>query len=685
MPRHSIYETFLSQQGVALFESAGEGQFVPLGSPPAWAKALWKVSSATSFPLAEKSPFLENFIQQAIEYWESRAAEPPESGVWTEQDSTGKEFNLEASSLWLDGKRILLVRNLGATFAARQQVFQTARDFLLAHERLIREIQKKEILLHCIVHDLSQPLTAMRGCFDLLLVETLPPNIAKFVNIGHRESLRQEQMIRGILEAFSADLSSQQSPGKDSAGPPDLAIAVHQAVEQFSPAFTERGIKLVADRRIDSSRDWHAIGDAPRIERIFGNLLENALRYTPRGSTVTVGIEDRGSSILAFVDDEGPGLPKDASTDRIFALFSKGKDRPGKAGLGLYFCKMTVERWGGTIGADNRPTGGSRFWFRLLRAQKPSSAPAPTPAPAATVSAEAPAQAPPSRPPAKRLPAPSKPLRMLIADDNETILELAAELLRARGHSVTAVSDGRAALTAFEKNKFDVILLDQEMPHLDGLETVRAMREREKKSGAHRASIISLTGNASPEDARRIQVAGFDALLPKPFDRNVLYQLVEGDSHGAPFESQTSPLPAAAPAIAPAPATPADLAAHLERITGGNDKLLRSMISTFLADVPKKLSAIRRALARKNAAQLASSAHSLKGAISIFHAPQSVAAARALEAMGRVGKLEAAPDEFRLLTADLGRLEGDLRGVLRKSSKLGGRKKGHKGRLTRKS
>lgn len=682
MSRHSIYETFLSQQGVALFESVDAGQFLSLGSPPSWAKSLWKISSGARAPLAEKSPFLENFVQQAAEYWDSRVAEPPESGVWTEQDPAGKEVNLEASAIWLDGKRILLVRNLGAAFAARQQVFQTARDFLLAHERLIREIQKKEILLHCIVHDLSQPLTAMRGCFDLLMVETLPPNISKFVNIGHRESIRQEQMIRGILEAFSADLSSQQAPGKDPAGPPDLAVAVRQAVEQFSPAFTERGIKLVADRRIDASRDWHAIGDAPRIERIFGNLLENALRYTPRGSTVTVGIEDRGSSILAFVDDEGPGLPKDASSERIFALFSKGKDRPGKAGLGLYFCKMTVERWGGTIGADNRPGGGSRFWFRLLRAPRPvPGAAQPDPA---EVQEALPSATPP-RAPAKSLPPPSKQLRILVADDNETILELAAELLRARGHSVTAVSDGRAALTAFEKNKFDVILLDQEMPHLNGLETVHAMREKEKNTGAHRTSIISLTGNASPEDARRIQDAGFDALLPKPFDRNVLFQLVEGNSSAGAPPSHPASQTEAAPAPAPSPANPAELAAHLERLTGGNKKLLRSMISTFLADVPKKTAAIRRALARNNASQLASSAHSLKGAIAIFNASTSVAATRALEAMGRVGNLQGAPDEFRVLTVDLDRLAADLRAVLRKSSRTVPQSKSHKSGSRRKS
>ena len=668
MSRHSIYESFLLQQGIALFESLPGGDFLPIGEPPAWAKSLWQVSAGTHFRPAEKSPFLENFLAEAVRFWDSHSGESPESGIWTEQDSAAKDFHLDAAALWLAGKRILLVRNLGSGFAARQQVYQTARDSLLAHERLIREIQKKEILLHCIVHDLSQPLTAMRGCFDLLLVETLPPSVSKFVNIGHRESLRQEQMIRGILEAFSADLSSQQSPGKDSAGPPDLAASVKSSVEQFSPAFTERGIRLVVDPRLDSSHDWHAIGDAPRVERIFGNLLENALRYSPSGSTVTVGIEDRGSSICAFVDDEGPGLPKDASHDRIFALFSKGKDRPGKAGLGLYFCKMTVERWGGTIGADNRSGGGSRFWFRLLRAPKTTLAAPPSPtSPVSTASAA---------PPPKPTLAPAKKLRILVADDNETILELAVELLRARGHSVTSVPDGRAALAQFDKHVFDVILLDQEMPRMNGLEAAHAMREREKKSGVRHSLIISLTGNATPEDSRRSLEAGFDAVLPKPFERTALYQLVESGRSAvasvasiAPPSDAASHAPASAQAAEASNAPGEDLATHLERITGGNPNLLRSLVSSFLSDAPKKISAIRRAIARKNAEELASSAHSLKGAVAIFNAQRPVAAARALEAMGRAHNLKGAAQEFRALSQSLRLLGADLRALLPASAK----------------
>ncbi|HKN59926.1 MAG TPA: response regulator, partial [Candidatus Acidoferrales bacterium] len=356
-----------------------------------------------------------------------------------------------------------------------------------------------------------------------------------------------------------------------------------------------------------------------------------------------------------FVDDEGPGLPEDASRDRIFALFGKGKDRPGKAGLGLYFCKMTVERWGGVIGADNRPGGGSRFWFRLPRALEKSATPQETPVPAeqlvsAPVSAGAPSEL--IRPP-------EKALRILVADDNDTIRELAAELLRARGHSVTGVADGRAALSAMDRAKPDVVLLDQEMPHMNGVETARAIREREK-SGGKRATIIALSGSALAEDKRHALDAGMDAFLAKPFDRGALFQIVETPAR--------APLAASFGETVPLAETGTDLRTHLQRVTGGSEKLLRSLISSFLADAPGKLSAIERAVAREDADALASSAHSLKGAIAIFNAQRSVSAARNLEGLGRARRLQGAGEEVRALKEDLARLERELRALLPQTS-----------------
>jgi signal transduction histidine kinase len=283
----------------------------------------------------------------------------------------GREFALEACALWLTGKRILFIQNPQSRYEERHQTLQTARDSLLEHERLQREIQKKEILLHCIIHDLSQPLTAMRGCFALLALTELPPDMKEVVEIAERQSQKQETMIRGILEAFSAELAAQQAFEQDPEKAPDIARCAQKTVEAFGSAFVERYAQIELDPALDLSRSWRVVGEESRLLRIYGNLVENALRHSPAGTKVTLGVVDEDRFLRGFVDDEGPGLPDDETATRLFALFAKGKgDRGGKAGLGLYFCKITVERWGGTIGCESRPSGGARFWFRLPRAQQ---------------------------------------------------------------------------------------------------------------------------------------------------------------------------------------------------------------------------------------------------------------------------------------------------------------------------
>jgi signal transduction histidine kinase/DNA-binding NarL/FixJ family response regulator len=672
----SLFEILLASQGHALFEHLGEGSFRPIGAYSDWCKRIWGEAAAVdaepanTLRLAEAAPFLENFLVDAAAFWDSHTEGSLQSGNWIEHTSDGDEIPLEASAVSLDGKSLLIVRNLSHTFAEQQQLYQTARDSLLEHETLIREIQKKEILLHCIIHDLTQPLTAMTGCFDLLSAEVLSDRVAGFVLTGRKESQRQEQMIRGILQAFSADLSGQQSADGKAVEVPDIAAIAAQAVKSFSAAFSAHGVRLQITPKLDLSRDWKVVGDASRMQRIFGNLLENAMRYTPRGKGVTVGVEDQGASVLAYVDDEGPGLPpgdaKGSSAGKLFALFAKGKDRPGKAGLGLYFCKVTVERWGGTIGAENRAQGGSRFWFRLPRASAASrQSPSANAATEKTVAAARVqedsvverAAAGPANSPATRT---TQPMRILIAEDNEANRELMSELLKTRGHIVVDVGDGAEALAALKKQSFDVLLMDEEMPGMGGIEATRAIRSAEtaSSSGKH-LYIIGITGNSTEDDEKRLLGAGMDAFFPKPVRMETLFQAVESRDRSKAKEIPTYPSEAV-----PGSATPAeDAATHLRRTTGGNEKLVRSLAKSFLADAPGKFSALRSAIAKKNADALGKTAHALKGALGIFGAPKAVALARSLEKMGRDGSVQGAAEIFRTLEEEFASLGHQLQAL----------------------
>ena len=672
MSANSIFESFLAGQGYALFEYLGDGDFRLLGEWPAWCANIWgaQPSGDQLISLGDKSPFLENFLVDAEEFWRTRAPGSANSGNWIERGADGREIPLEASARSLDGKRILLLQNLSETFGQQQQWFQTARNSLLEHEKLLQEFQKKEILLHCIVHDLTQPLSAMNGVFNLLDRENLPAALRKYVKAGERESQRQELMIRGILEAFSSDLAAQQT--RDSSVPeaPDLVACAKQAIEEISPAFRERQIRLSLGPHAGDSRGWRVVGDSSRIDRIFGNLLENAMRYSPKGSTVTIGLENHDGFVLALVDDEGPGLPPDQRPDQLFALFSKGKSHAGKAGLGLYFCKITVERWGGAIGAESRKGGGSRFWFRLPRAAQSTQIDATAATRDKSVDKEKP----------QKLKKAEKSLRILVAEDAELNRDLIIELLKKRGHVVEGVADGRQALAALEKRSYDVVLLDEEMPRMTGLQTTAAIRHREATTGKHQI-IIGISGHATADDEHRFREAGMDASLAKPVEVKTLYKAVESaaqNPHSIAAEAQHEAESAgvAAPSCAPrAPRdSPADssastqtasedVAAHLRRTTGGNEKLIRSLAATFLADAPKALARIRSALAKKNAAELASAAHLLKGSLAIFGAPRAVAAARNLEALGRANNLREATASLRALESEFALLQHELRAI----------------------
>jgi signal transduction histidine kinase/DNA-binding NarL/FixJ family response regulator/HPt (histidine-containing phosphotransfer) domain-containing protein len=671
MPANSIFESFLAGQGYALFEYLGDGDFRLIGEWPDWCANIWGALPRGDQPIrvGDKSPFLQNFLVDAEEFWRARLPGSANSGNWVEHCEDGREIPLEASARSLDGKRILLIQNLSETFGQQRKWFQTARNSALEHEKLFKEIQKKEILLHCIVHDLTQPLSAMNGVVHLLERENLPAAVRKYVKAGERESQRQELMIRGILEAFSSDLAAQQARQTTTSEAPDLLACAKRAIEEFSPAFRERQIRLALSSHAGGPRGWHVAGDASRIDRIFGNFLENAMRYAPKGTSVTIGLQDHDGFVVTFVDDEGPGLPPDQRPDQLFALLSMGKAHAGKAGLGLYFCKITVERWGGAIGAETRERGGSRFWFRLPRAAQTVES-------KAIVAAQGKSVEHVEKDKSHKHKKAEISLRILVADDAELNRDLLIELLKKRGHFAEGVADGRQALAALEKHSFDVLLLDEEMPGMTGLQTTAAIRRREATTGKHQI-IIGISGHATQDDEHRFHEAGMDASLAKPVDVKTLYKAVESAAqnlHAASSHSQHEPeaaadaAPSAMPrtstdSVANSPADSEDVLTHLRRTIGGNEKLFRSLAATFLADAPKALLRIRGAVAKQNATELASAAHLLKGSLAIFSAPNAVAAARNLEALGRADNLREAPAGLRVLESEFALLQHELRAI----------------------
>jgi signal transduction histidine kinase/CheY-like chemotaxis protein len=640
MSSESIAAALLESEGYAAFEYLGEAAFQIVGTPSKFCLELVGESVASGSPvrLTDRMPFLGSFLPDAEECWESGGEGRVDSGSWIERGANGRELALEASAFRIAGKRIMLIRNPQRRFAEDVRLLQKARESALGHERLLREIQKKEILLHCVIHDLSQPLSAMRGCFSLLAAEKLSPKLRGLIEIGQRQSRNQEDLIRGILQAFSAELAAQETIHRDATTAPDIAKCAQEIAKDFSAAFAARGARIEFDSHVDLTRNWKVVGDESRLRRIYTNLVENALRYSPSDTTVTLGVVADGNDLRANVDDEGPGLPAGESAARLFGLFSKGKEGGGKAGLGLYFCKITVERWGGAMGCENRSGRGTRFWFRLPRAAGQTGE-------AVVAAGQSAANSPTQALATKKI---AKRLRLLLAEDSPVNRQITALLLEKRGHEVVAVVDGNEALSRIKKGAFDAVILDQEMPQMGGLDAVRAIRRMEASTGRHIPAVL-VTGSGSKAARQRSREAGLDAHIAKPFQDEELFRIVEGlcgAGDASPGRSAQEATTAVAEAFS---------AQDLLKRVGGNPSVLREVAKIFLADTPKRMSAIHKAITAQDGDALARAAHALRGSVAMLGASEVAEDARTIEALGRSGRIAEAN---RILAPFEGKLSG---------------------------
>jgi len=255
-------------------------------------------------------------------------------------------------------------------------------------------------------------------------------------------------------------------------------------------------------------------------------------------------------------------------------------------------------------------------------------------------------------------------MHILIADDDPSNRELLTELLRHSGHSVTAVADGREALAAIRDSHFEVVLMDEEMPRLSGLDATRAILDAAKPA-EKRPIIVGISGNA---DEDRCLAAGMDAFLAKPIRAAELFSILAMFARrSAPASQQGA---AAAPGSEPSPAS---LRTHLDRTTGGDSRIAASLIKTFLADAPKKLQLIRRAIAESDAGALAAAAHTLKGALSLAGGGTAAGTARNLQAMGRLGNLSGAAAELAVLENEFDQLRRELLALQAKPETTGKR------------
>ncbi len=515
----------------------------------------------------------------------------------------------------------------------------------------------KSTFLTNMSHEIRTPMNAIIGMSELLLSGDPTDE--------QREYL---EMVLESAESLLAIINEVLDFSKIEAGKValdhirfDFSRLMQDILKSLAVRVGERDLELVCDIHRDVPR--FLIGDPHRVRQIIVNLVGNALKFTERGeirlSAEVEEADERHVVLRASVADTGIGIPPEKQST-LFEAFEQVESElsrryPG-TGLGLAICQRLVELMEGRIWCESEPGQGSTFYFTAQ-----FDLPAPDQIPADSPPVEEPGVVVWKRRLDTPLPMPSRKLRVLLAEDSYVNQRLAMGLLGKQGHEVVVAGNGQEAVRLARADSFDLILMDVQMPEMDGFEATRQIRQWEQENGGH-LPIVALTAHAMKGDRDRCMEAGMDAYVSKPVRARELFETMES----VLTVGRARP----APEAAPEQETPAglDWKTAMEAVQG-DQGLLRELIEIFLDDGPKLMSQAREAQAEGDAAVLQRAAHTLKGSVRLFGATQAFDLCFELESLAKRSELQQAAAAIARLEEELERLVESLNQYLNQGDK----------------
>ncbi|GGE46268.1 ATP-binding protein [Actibacterium pelagium] len=413
----------------------------------------------------------------------------------------------------------LLTRSFGKM---RQTIRQNEKKLIASRDEAQRAAEAKSRFLAMMSHEIRTPLNGVIPAAELLLEGVMSPEQRQLVGTIQDSGKALKIIIDDILDISKLDEGRFVIRSE--------TFALHELVQKVAGMFQvsarQKGLSLNVE--LDARCHQNVVGDPDRLRQVLINLVGNAIKFTPQGE-LTIRVEPAGdgtsSSKYQFeVVDTGIGISDDDQA-KIFERFTQVDNRSNRefqgSGLGLSICKLLVEAMGGELQVDSRSGEGSRFYFTLPLVEAEDQ-PKQTPALAKVAQLVLQDDVMPVRTDVPKMAetVESTGLRVLIVDDNRTNLKIASAILKSMGHAPSSAENGMRALERLEDEEFDLVLMDVNMPGIDGLETTRRIRKGPAKMA--NTIILGLSAGAFPENIEACIASGMNGFLAKPLSKKKL-------------------------------------------------------------------------------------------------------------------------------------------------------------------
>jgi len=415
---------------------------------------------------------------------------------------------------------LLALLAVGSWFVVRllESRRQAFRDVARAKEAAEAASEAKSRFLASMSHEIRTPMNAVIGLTDLTLTTQMTSEQRDYLESVASSAKDLLALLNDILDFSKIEAGQLDLEETDF----DLAGILESVVSPLAVSAIEKGLALTYEMAPGTPRRLR--GDPHRLRQVLLNLAGNAIKFTEEGEVVvrvTKEAETEEDATLHFaISDTGIGIPVE-KLEAIFEAFTQADGSTtrthGGTGLGTAIAKQLVEMMGGKIWAESEVGQGSTFYFTVrLKTGQPAQ-------PLSRDLAGAEKEPPP---PTQGLDRTQEPIKVLLAEDNPVNQKLIVRILEKRGHEVVVAQTGREAVDALEASEFDLVLMDVEMPEMDGLEATRLIRQRQSPAGRH-LPIVGLTAHAMKGDRERCLDAGMDEYMTKPINFDLFIETVE--------------------------------------------------------------------------------------------------------------------------------------------------------------